>query len=66
LYSCADKKLELYNILNDISEKNNVAENEPGKLKELAKELSNFLRETGALMPLDNITGKTIPLPDEV
>ncbi len=66
IYQHVGSKLELYNIRNDISEKTNLAEKKPDKLKELAKVLSNFLKETGALMPSDNSTGTPIPYPDEI
>ena len=43
-----DGRLELYNIKNDLSEKNNLAKTHPEKLKELKKQLESYLNQTGA------------------
>jgi len=43
--------IELYNLKNDIGEKNNVAETNPEKLQELLKILENWREETNAPVP---------------
>jgi arylsulfatase A len=45
------KKLELYNIKNDPSEKNNLAETMPDKVKEMKKILDNWKKEVNAEEP---------------
>ena len=64
IYHHADQKLELFNIPEDISEKNNLVSEELDKLDEMISILSSFLRETGALMPIDNSSNKPVPYPD--
>jgi arylsulfatase A-like enzyme len=43
---------ELYNLKSDLSEKNNLAEANPEKRKELAARLDAWLKEVGAQMPV--------------
>lgn len=50
----ADNSLELYHIGDDISESNNLAGTNPGKLQELKNELDKWREETGAEMPVRN------------
>ena len=45
--------LELYNLKDDISEKNNLAETRPDKLNELLLILENWRKETGAPVPVE-------------
>ena len=59
-------KKELFNIPNDISEKNDVAKQHPGIVKRLSKELGNYLRATGGQRPTFKATGKPCPWPDEI
>lgn len=66
IYHHASRDLELFNLKNDISEKENLADKNPKKTKELAKELSDFLRKAGGLMPLDKRTKKSVEYPDEL
>lgn len=66
VYRMHDAKLELYNIKEDISERNDVAAEHPEIVKELAVELSDKLRGWEAPMPIVKATGKTVPMPDEV
>jgi len=64
IYHHADRKLELFNIAKDISEKNDLADENTEKLNEMVDVLSAFLRETNARMPIDKSTNKPIPYPD--
>lgn len=66
VYFHASRKLELYNLESDIGETTNLAEKNPQKRKELARILSNFLRESGGQMPVDKRTGKLVEYPDEL
>lgn len=59
-------KKELFNITNDIGEKNNVAGQHPDIVKRLSKELGNYLRTTDGQRPTFKTTGKPCPWPDEV
>jgi len=49
-----DGALELYNIAQDIGEKNNLAAQQPDKVKELHAKLIDWRKEVGALMPTPN------------
>jgi len=49
-----DGSLELYNLRNDIGEKNNLAAANPGKVKELHAKLVAWRKDVGALMPKPN------------
>ncbi|MEI6236214.1 MAG: sulfatase [Planctomycetota bacterium] len=53
-----DGALELYNIPQDISEKNNLAAKEPDRTKELHAKLIAWRKEVGALMPTPNENAK--------
>lgn len=66
VYRMHDGKLELYNLKNDLSERNDVAAKNPKIVKELAKELGNSLRKWEAPMPVVKATGKLVPMPDEL
>jgi len=49
-----DNHLELYNLKDDIGEKNNLADRMPEKAAQLHKMLRNWLKEVGAQMPTPN------------
>ncbi len=66
VYRHIGRKLELYNLKDDISEKFDLSKKEPETLKEMAKVLSGFLRESKAQMPIDKSTGKIVEYPDEL
>jgi hypothetical protein len=48
-----DGGLELYNLLDDIGEKNNLADQEPEKLQELQRMLIAWRHKTGAPVPTE-------------
>lgn len=58
------RKLELYNLRDDIKEAYDLAGKLPAKTKELAKLLAQGLRHYNAQMPINKSTGKPVPLPD--
>jgi len=49
-----DGGLELYNVADDIGERNNVAAQQPAKVKALHEKLIAWRKEVGALMPTPN------------
>jgi uncharacterized protein YgiM (DUF1202 family) len=63
IYFHADGRYELYNIKDDIGEKNNLASSKPDVAAGLAKQLREFMIESGAQMPTYKKTGETVPLP---
>lgn len=66
IYFHADRRLELYNIANDIGEADNLVTEFPDVVNKLGKMLSDQLRAVNAQMPADKNTGAIIPFPDEV
>ena len=65
IYTWETGVLRLYNIKEDIGEQHDLACKMPGKVRELAIELSDYLRERQAQRPSVKATGKIIPFPDE-
>jgi arylsulfatase A-like enzyme len=65
IYWYRDGKFELYNLREDTGESNDLAGSEPQKLRELALELSEYLRSVEAHRPLFRATGEAAPWPDE-
>jgi arylsulfatase A-like enzyme len=66
IYRHLDQSLELYHLRNDLSESNNLAGEEVQIKDELARLLSDFLRETEAGMPLLTRTNQPVLYPDEL
>ena len=66
IYTWETGVLRLFNIKDDIGEQNDLAIKMPEKVKELASELSDFLRERNAQRPSIKATGNIIPFPDEI
>lgn len=59
-------RLELYNLKDDIKESRNLAGRYPRKVTELAKLLTEKLKQSKAQRPLYRATGKPVPWPDEI
>lgn len=57
-------RYELFNVAEDIGEKNNLIESEKAKAHELAAKLAAWLKATDAQMPANKSTGETVPLPE--
>ena len=66
IYRLRTGKMELYNLRTDIGEQCDVAAQNPEKVKELAKALSDKLRVWDAPMPTVRKSGKAVPMPDEL
>ncbi len=64
IYHHADRKLELFNIDDDVSEKDDLSAKQPEKTKELAARLTQLLKERGAQMPTDTRTGRPVEFPE--
>lgn len=62
VYSMRNGTKELYNLKNDISEKNNLADQNPATVKQLSSELFNSLKKWQAPLPIDKKTGKAVVL----
>ncbi len=65
IYFYKDEHFELYNITEDIGEENNLASAKPGKVEELAEELSEYLKESNAQLPINKKTQKEVSYPAE-
>lgn len=66
IYYYQDQQAELFHIPDDIGEQRNLTQEYPRKTRELAEQLSSYLRSVSAQRPLLKATGKPVPWPDEV
>ncbi|MCG8311333.1 MAG: sulfatase [Cytophagales bacterium] len=66
IYYHASQNFELFNISDDIAERNNLAPREKETRDKLAKELGEYLRSVDAQMPTFKATGGQVPWPDEI
>lgn len=66
IYHHKDRRLELFDIRNDIGETRDLAAERPEDTRRLAKLLANHLRKAGARMSIVKSTGKPVPMPDEL
>ena len=66
IYFHEGEHFELYNIAEDISEKNNLASEQPKRVKKLARILAQELRDKHAQMPINKVSGKVVSWPDAV
>lgn len=63
IYFHHDRHRELYNLDNDIGEKNNLAQQKPEITARLSHQLRSFLAGVKAQMPIDKKTQQPVPLP---
>jgi arylsulfatase A-like enzyme len=66
IYHHVDRKLELFNLTDDISEENDLFAENQQKVKELAQLLSDHLVDTGGQMPIDKVTGNPVEYPIDI
>lgn len=66
IYWYKDSRKELYNIPEDISEKNDLSAVKPEIVNDLSNRLGKYLKSVGAKSPVEKETGKTRPFPDEI
>lgn len=59
-------RLELYNLENDIGEKNDLSGKFPERTKALAGQLTRRLKQWHAQMPFFKSNGKQVPWPDQI
>lgn len=65
-YHHADRRFELFDIDEDIGETRDLAQEQPAKVRTLARLLGERLRVEAALMPIEKATEKPVPMPDEL
>lgn len=65
VYWYKNGKKELFNLAEDIGEKQDLSQKYPKKVEGLSKELGNYLRRVDAQRPFFKKTGKLVPWPDE-
>ena len=63
IYYHASRHYELFNLTDDLSEKENLTDDKPGIRQELAKQLGQYLKQAGAQMPRLRGNGQLVPLP---
>ncbi len=63
IYYHENQRFELFDLEADIGEQRDLAAREPGRVNDLAKELSDYLIAVNAQMPLDKQSRQSIPLP---
>jgi arylsulfatase A-like enzyme len=66
VYDHRTAALELYNLKDDLGEQQNLATQQPDKVKQLALLLTKQLKAWDAQMPTFKKTGKPVAWPDEV
>jgi arylsulfatase A-like enzyme len=66
IYYHTNQNFELFNLKNDLGEKKNLADENPGKVKELANELSKYLQSRNAPMPRLKKSGAMVPYPADI
>jgi arylsulfatase A-like enzyme len=66
VYRHRTQTLELYNIGEDITERNDLASSHPEKLREMADALTAKLKGYDALLPTLRATGERVPMPNEL
>ena len=66
IYHHADRKLELFNVTNDLREEKDLLVENKSKAEQLAKLLSDHLIETGGQMPIDKVSGNPVDYPVDV
>ncbi len=66
IYYHADQSIRLYDLKEDIGEKNDLAQSNVEKAKELAAKLSDHLKSVNAQMPFFKETGERVKYPIEI
>ncbi len=64
IYDQRREQLHLYDLENDIGEEKDMASQQPEITKQLAKELTRYLRERNVNMPILKRTGRPVEWPD--
>ena len=59
------RRLELFNLEDDLSEQQDLSEKYPERVRDLAKQMTRHLKETKALMTVDKKTKKPVEFPSD-
>ncbi|WP_300600535.1 sulfatase [Niabella sp.] len=65
VYRMRTQAFELYDLSNDIREARDLVGVEKEQVKKLARIFGQILKERSAQMPVEKLTGKAVPFPDE-
>lgn len=65
IYYHSDESFELFNLVNDIGERKNLATENPRKLAELSDALTDYLISVEAQMPINKTSGEVVSWPAE-
>ena len=65
IYYHTDQRFELFNLADDLSETKNLATAEPKRVRDMAGELTQILKQHRAPMPIVKATGKPVSFPAE-
>lgn len=66
IYHHDSRQLELFNLIDDLGESDDLTDRRPEKVAEMADILAGFLRSSNAQMPVDMATGKPVEFPDAI
>jgi len=66
IYYHADQRFELFNLADDLGERENLAAAQPNRVAELAAALTERLQAMDAQRPIDKATAEPIPWPNAV
>jgi len=66
IYFHADRRMELFNIKEDIGETKNLVAENPEVVRELAAILTNYLKNVKAQMPIDRATREMVEYPIDI
>lgn len=65
IYYYKDKRKELYNIRQDISEEHDLSSQRPALVRRLSRKLGKLLRSMNAQRPIERVSGLPCPWPDD-
>ena len=66
VYRHREQRLELYNLAQDITERNDLSAAEPERLAQMAEALTAKLEGYDALLPTFRATGEMVPMPNKL
>ncbi|MBM3861139.1 MAG: hypothetical protein FJ395_16040 [Verrucomicrobia bacterium] len=63
IYYHIDRRFELFDLANDLGEKNNPTKDQPQRVRDMAAELTRILQQHRAPMPVIKATSQPVPWP---